>query len=225
MEVFGSRWQNYTSRLQNNWNKVVGDGDTVIIPGDVSWALTLEEALPDMIFLNSLNGRKIIGKGNHDFWWSTLSKINSTFERNAIDTVDILYNNALRVENYIICGTRGWYVEPSRQNTENQPDYTKIVNREAIRLKLSLDMAEKLKAQSNDNEPLHIVPFFHFPPVWNGYVCREITDILHSYDIKKCYFGHIHGNYAVNRRFEFENVTYELISSDFLDFTPVPVTI
>ena len=109
MEVFGSRWQNYTQRLKNNWNALVESNDTVIVPGDISWGLTLQDALPDLKFLDDLNGRKIISKGNHDFWWQTLTKINQAFQANQINTIDILYNNAHIVENMIVCGTRGWY--------------------------------------------------------------------------------------------------------------------
>jgi predicted phosphohydrolase len=224
MEVFGSRWQNYESRLKNNWNNVVGNGDTVIIPGDISWGLSLEEAIPDLLFLDSLNGSKIIGKGNHDFWWPTYAKLNAAFIANGIKTISVLHNNANIVENIIAAGTRGWYNEINNQPSENKADYRKIVNREAIRLRISLDDAQKKQGDSGNSDKT-IVVFFHFPPVWNGYVCRELVDLLHEYNIKKCYFGHIHGNYGVDRKILFENVTFELISSDFLDFVPVPVNI
>lgn len=223
MEVFGARWQNYSSRLQNNWNRVVGNNDFVIVPGDISWGMTLEEALPDLLFLNSLKGRKIIGKGNHDFWWPTVSKINSFFSGHQIDSIDILHNNAHSLGDMIVAGTRGWYNEPSRQTSQGSPDYDKIVAREAARLKISLDAAWKLREGSPIDLPL--VVFLHFPPVWSGFVCREIVDILHKYEVKTCYFGHIHGSYTAQRSFVFENVTFELISSDFIDFTPRPVII
>lgn len=221
MEVFGERWQNYTSRLKNNWNNTIEYDDTVIIPGDISWGLSLDEALPDLKFLDSLKGRKIIGKGNHDFWWTTLTKLNSTFKTNGIGTLDILYNNAFDVEGTVIAGTRGWYNDLNCQETVNKPDYQKLVNREAVRLRLSLDAAVKLRKDSS--KP--IVVFFHFPPVWGGFVCRELIDVLHEYGICTCYFGHIHGNYSMERKIIFENVTFELISSDFLDFYPIPVRI
>jgi predicted phosphohydrolase len=221
MEIFGERWQNYTSRLKNNWNNIVGNDDTVIIPGDISWGISLDEALPDLKFLDSLNGRKIIGKGNHDFWWTTLTKLNSSFSANGIRTLDILYNNAFDIEGMIITGTRGWYNEVNSQEAENRPDYQKIVNRESVRLRLGLDTALKLRQDSS--KP--IVVFFHFPPVWNGFVCRELVDVLHEYGINKCYFGHIHGNYGMPRTILFESVTFELISSDFLDFYPILVRI
>ena len=221
MEIFGPRWRNYMSRLELNWNRVVGDGDTVIIPGDISWALALEDALPDLLFLDQLRGRKIIGKGNHDFWWSTQKKLKTLFESNRITTIDILYNNAHVAENIIIFGTRGWYSEQTKPKAESQPDYAKIINREAIRFRLSIAAALPLAKQTD----YPIVAFFHFPPVWSGFVCRELVDILHEHNITRCYYGHIHGDYGPEARFDFENVTFQLVSSDFLDFVPVPVRI
>jgi predicted phosphohydrolase len=221
MEVFGPRWSNYMSRLFQNWNRVVGDGDTVIIPGDISWALTLEDALPDLLFLERLPGKKIIGKGNHDYWWSTQKKLRTLFERNRISSIDILYNNAHVVENIIICGTRGWYNEQTRTQAENQPDYKKIINREAIRLSLSTAAARPLATETG----YPVTAFFHFPPVWNGFVCRELVDILHEHNITMCYYGHIHGYYGPEAKFVFEDVTFQLVSSDYIDFVPMPVRI
>ncbi|MBQ2308479.1 MAG: metallophosphoesterase, partial [Clostridia bacterium] len=133
MEVFGNRWQGYIEKIQKNWTRVVSDDDTVIIPGDISWALTTEDALADLKWIDSLPGRKIIMKGNHDFWWSTLSKMRRFFCENCINSIDILYNNALEVENYIIAGSRGWFVDKSVQPSKSvSADYDKIVNREVI---------------------------------------------------------------------------------------------
>lgn len=219
MEVFGPRWQNYTERLQSNWNAVVEDSDTVIIPGDISWGLTLNDAIPDLIFLDSLKGKKIIGKGNHDFWWQTIAKIHSCFRANNISSVDILYNNAYIVEKMIVCGTRGWYSGDKPINTANAPDNKKIINREVIRLQLALKSAVQLKSQND----LPIKVFLHFPPVWSDSVCREIVDVLHSFEISECYFGHIHGPCDLPRSFDFEGIKLTLISSDHLNFTPTLV--
>lgn len=221
MEVFGSRWKNYTQRLQTNWNAVIGDHDTVIVPGDISWGLTLEDAIPDLKFLNQLNGQKIICKGNHDFWWQTLTKIQKMFSDSDIRSINIMYNNAHVVENLIVCGTRGWYNGDSKTPAINNVDNQKILNREIIRLKLALDSAKKLQEQNK----LPIVVFFHFPPVWCDLVCRSIIDVLHEYEITRCYFGHIHGLVEHARDFVFENIHFSLISSDHINFTPVPVTI
>lgn len=220
MEVFGPRWQNYTQRLERNWRALIEPEDHVIIPGDISWGLTLEDAIPDLKFLDSLPGHKIIGKGNHDFWWQTLTKIKKAFAKHDISSIDILYNNSMIVENMIICGTRGWY-NGDRSVSVNETDNQKIVNREAIRLRLSLQSAVALRGDGD----MPIAVFMHFPPVWSDTVCREILDVLHEFDITRCFFGHIHGNAEVSREFIFEDVRFTLVSSDHLAFTPIPVTL
>ncbi len=220
MEIFGPRWSGYIERIRRNWCAVITEEDTVIIPGDISWALKLEDTLEDFRFLDSLPGQKLIGKGNHDFWWSTAAKMNAFFEEHEIKTIRFLYNNAYRFDDCIVCGTRGWFVEENRQNTVGEVDYAKIVNREVIRLKMSLDAA---KALQDGDRPLPILVFLHFPPVWKGFECREILDLLHEYGIKTCYFGHIHGNYYVPRLTVYENLELVLCAADFLNFAPMPV--
>ena len=225
MEVFGKRWQDYTEKLKKNWMAVVTDEDTVVIPGDISWAMNLEEALEDLRFIDALPGRKLIGKGNHDFWWTTQRKMNLFFEEHGIRSIHILNNNAYRVEDSILCGTRGWFLEAKQQVAVGDVDYTKIVNREVIRLRLSLDEAVRLQKEALE-ETGHCLPiavFLHFPPVWLDFVCREFVDVLHEYEIKECYFGHIHGMYNVPRSFEFEGISFSLASSDFLNFCLMPV--
>ena len=217
MEVFGDKWKNYTKRIENNWNAVVGENDTVIIPGDISWALTLEESIYDLKWINDLPGKKILMKGNHDFWWSTSKKMNTFFSVNSLDTLNILYNGAIEVEEYILAGSRGWFVDKSTQpqGTVNA-DYDKIVNREKIRLKMSLYEAKKLQEASNKE----ILVFFHFPPVWNDFVCEELVCLLKEYEISRAYFGHIHGVYNVSSLFEYEGIRFKMISADFIDFLP-----
>ena len=218
MEVFGPRWQSYTERLERNWRALIEPEDHVIVPGDISWGLSLEDAIPDLQFLDSLPGQKIIGKGNHDYWWQTLTKINKAFDVYGIKSIKILYNNSMVVENMIVCGTRGWY-NGDKSVAPNDTDNQKIVNREAIRLRLSLQSAVKLQEENG----FPIVVFLHFPPVWGGFICREIMDVLHEFEIKRCFFGHIHGNYEAVRDFSFEDVSFTLVSSDYLGFTPIPV--
>ena len=220
MEIFGSRWQDYMERIQKNWNRVVSENDTVIVPGDISWGLKLEDTLEDFRFLDALNGKKLIGKGNHDFWWSTHSKLRSFWEKNKISSVDILYNNAYRFDDCIVSGTRGWFVEESQQHTIGEVEYQKIVNREAIRLRLSLEEAKKMRG---DDLSLPILVFLHFPPIWNDFVCREILDVLHEFDVKTCYFGHIHGAYHAPRTQHFEGIDFIICAADYLNFTPLPV--
>ena len=218
MDIFGG-WENHVERLTENWKRLVTPEDTVIIPGDISWSLKLEDSLEDFRFLDALNGKKLIGKGNHDFWWSTHSKLRAFWEQNEIKTVDILYNNAHRFDNCIVSGTRGWFVEEAQQHTVGTVEYAKIVNREAIRLRISLEKAVKLRG----DDRLPIIAFLHFPPVWNEFVCREILDILHEFNVKSCYFGHIHGAYYAPRTQNFEGIDFTICAADYLNFTPLPV--
>lgn len=221
MEKFGRRWLGYTEKLRRNWEAVVSPADTVVIPGDISWAMKMEEALSDFQFLESLPGTKLIGKGNHDFWWSTASKMNAFFEDNHIHSVQILNNNAYLVENQVLCGTRGWFLEEKQQVTVGSVDYEKIVNREVIRLKLSLDNAVNLQKEYEEKNGVKppISVFLHFPPVWLDFVCRPFVDTLHEYGNPPCYFGHIHGVYNAPKSTEFEGIPLNLISSDAMDFS------
>lgn len=225
MEVFGKRWLGYMDKIKTNWEAVVTDADTVVIPGDISWAMNLDEALEDFLFLDSLPGQKLIGKGNHDFWWTTNRKMSRFFEEHDIKSIHILNNNAYVVEDSIICGTRGWFLDEKQQVTVGSVDYAKIVNREVIRLKLSLDEAVKLRRQAEvtAGRVLPIAVFLHFPPVWLDFICREFVDVLHEYGITECYFGHIHGMYNHPRSFTFEGITMTLCASDFLNFTLMPI--
>ena len=217
MEVFGDKWKNYTQKIKNNWISVVDEKDTVIIPGDISWALTLEESLYDLKWINDLPGRKILMKGNHDFWWTTAKKMKSFFEQNSLDTLEILYNNALEVENYILAGSRGWFVDKTTQpQSVVNADYDKVINRERIRLRMSLDEARKLQEASKKE----ILVFFHFPPIWNDFVCEELISLLKEYGISRVYFGHIHGVYSVSSLFEYDGIQFKMISADFIDFLP-----
>ena len=217
MEVFGNRWTNYQNKIKSNWNKVITAEDTVVIPGDISWATTLEEAYDDLSFIDSLPGKKIIGKGNHDFWWSTVSKMTRFLEENKLTTISFLFNNAYVAENLIICGTRGWFYDTDNAKIPENSDYDRLISRETARLKLSLDSALKLKEKNPGSE---IVAFLHFPPLWNDCEVEKICDTLADYGISRCYFGHIHGNYNTPPYFEHKGVEYILISSDYLDFLP-----
>ena len=134
-----------------------------------------------------------------------------------MSTISILQNNAYAVEDFIICGTRGWYQDEANDKSKMDNDYEKIVSREAIRLRMSLDEAKKLKEESPDKE---IIAFMHFPPYWNGFECREFIDILKEYEVKRCYFGHIHGNYTAPAYTEYEGIELILVSADYLDFVP-----
>ena len=216
MEVFGNRWRDYVYKIQKNWTGVVTDVDTVVIPGDISWALNLEAAQYDLQWIEALPGKKIIMKGNHDFWWSTASKMQKFFEEQSIRSIEILNNNAIETERYIIAGSRGWFTDRSMQNASQDVDYAKIMNREVIRLKMSLDAAKKLQQDCGKN----ILVFLHFPPVWGDFRCEEILELLQAYGIETCYFGHIHGSYALPAHFETNGIHFQIVSADYLDFIP-----
>ena len=218
MDVFGARWCGYTDKLVKNWRAAVSDEDTVIVPGDVSWAMHLNEAKADFALLQSLPGQKYLGKGNHDFWWETASKMGRFFGENNFDSLHLLYNNAYVIEDYIVCGTRGWLVAEGQQVTVGDVDYAKIVNREVQRLKISLDAAVALR--QGEHADKEILVFLHFPPIWNGFECREILELLAQYGIRRCYHGHIHGVYNAPRVRTIGELSLTMISADFLDFLP-----
>ncbi len=217
MDKFGARWTDHTAKLEKRWRAVVSDSDTVVVPGDISWAMDLDGASPDLHFIDSLPGHKLIGKGNHDFWWCTRAKLDAFIEKENITTIDFLYNSAAEVEDYIVCGTRGWYVEKHMQNAVENADYDKIVARETVRLRMSLDEAVRLRGDTDKK----ILVYFHFPPVFGTFVCREFIDVLKEYGIKNCYHGHIHGSYVSPRTVTFEGIEITMISADFLDFIPM----
>ncbi len=217
MEVFGHRWQDYLNRIEANWKRLVTDSDTVIIPGDVSWALTLTQAESDMRFLDSLPGKKILGKGNHDFWWSTMRKHEAFFESIGVTSISFLFNNAHEVEDFIIAGTRGWYNDEDAANAPDNADFEKLTNRECLRLRTSLAAAAELRERSPEKE---IVVFMHFPPYWNGRASDNLIEVLKEYGVKRVFYGHIHGNYTVTPSFVYEGIEMSIISADYLKFVP-----
>ena len=217
MEVFGPRWTDYIKKIEKNWRALIEDGDTVIIPGDISWALSLDEALDDLTFIDSLPGKKILGKGNHDFWWCTMSKHEKFFKEHAIESISFLFNNAHETDSYIIAGTRGWYNDEDATNAPDDVDFDKLTRREALRLEASLKSAVQLREKSPEKE---ILVFMHFPPFWNEKASDGLIEILKSYGIKRVFFGHIHGNYTVPPTFTYEGIEMSLVSADYLGFIP-----
>lgn len=216
MDIFGSRWQDHAAKIAKNWRAIVDPEDTVILPGDISWALSLEDAMVDFRWIDELPGRKLIGKGNHDFWWATVSKMKKTFADEKISTIDFLYNNAFETEDYIVCGTRGWYMDERQQNTVNETDFEKIVARENQRLALALDSAVPLREATG--KP--ILVFFHFPPVFKDFVCKPLLDTMHRYGVDRCYYGHIHGIYSIPPSEGYDGIRCTIISADYLNFVP-----
>ena len=220
MNRFGRRWTGHTEKIRTRWNALVEDGDTVVIPGDISWGMTLDEAREDLAFIDRLPGKKLLSRGNHDYWWASLAKMRAMCEAEGFTTLEFMQNSAHPAENFIIAGSRGWYIEQRLQNTPEPTDYEKIVARECLRIGMSLDEADKQKAE---NPGAEILVFLHFPPVFGDFICGPIVETLKSRGIRDCYFGHIHGVYNVPGDFEYDGIRMHLISADFLDFSPVKV--
>lgn len=221
MSVFGPKWDSYEQKLFKNWNALVEESDTVIIPGDISWAMTLQDSVADFAFLNALPGQKYIGKGNHDFWWSTANKVNAFWEEHGFSTLHMLYNNAFLIEDKIVCGTRGWFFDEKAQKTVSPTDFEKLCNREYIRLKLSLDEGLKLRMEAKKDLPIYV--FLHFPPIWGAERCDNLLSLLEAYGVSRCYFGHIHSYYRMPDISEYHGIPMELIASDHLGFFPALV--
>ncbi|MCI5946795.1 MAG: metallophosphoesterase [Oscillospiraceae bacterium] len=206
MNIFPG-WDNHVERLEKNWRATVSPDDTVVVPGDISWAINFEEAKADFDFINRLNGHKVIMKGNHDYWWNSMAKMNRFLEENGFDTITIVHNNYYPYGDYGICGTRGWI-----KDTEEPAD-AKVLAREAGRLETSIKAA-----LADGKKP---IVFLHYPPIFANDYNREILDVLFRYDIKTCYYGHLHGNahrYAVCG--EVDGINYQLIAGDFVQFCP-----
>ena len=215
MDIFGNAWLNHTERIRENWCNTVNDSDYVVIPGDISWGMRTADALEDLKFIDGLPGKKIIGKGNHDYWWSTASKLNALCEKEKIETVKFLYNNAYLCENIIVCGTKGWL--PESQTSEADLKFT---NRAGARLRLALDEGVKLLKKAPDAE---LAVFLHYPPIYGASVCYPVTDLLEEYSVKRCFYGHIHS--ASSRMMINKSKDTELIltSADHLGFSPLKI--
>lgn len=198
-------WQDYTKKLEKNWNSLVTDRDWVIIAGDISWAMNFDELYNDFQYINSLNGKKIILKGNHDYWWNTLSKMNKFIEENNFNTISIMHNNSFEFDGFSVCGSRGWFFDSAEKHDE------KVLNREVNRIKASIDSA-------NTDEK---IVFLHYPPVTSNEKCEEILELLKQKGIKKCYYGHLHGvaaKFAIDGNTD--GIDFKLISADRLNFIP-----
>jgi len=209
MEVFRG-WVDYEKRLEKQWKALVEPEDTVVVAGDICWAMRLEEALPDFRFLEALPGRKILLKGNHDYWWTTLSKMNRFLEENNLTSLCFLYNNAYRVGDTALCGTRGWFYD-----AETDAD-KKVLQREVGRLRASIQAAKTL-----GGEP---IAFLHYPPLSANQVCEELFAVLREEGIRRCCYGHVHAKTAYEAlRGRFQGIEFRLISSDFLEFCPILV--
>lgn len=207
MDIFGSKWENHTEKLKKGF-EALKDDDICVICGDISWGMGIEECREDFLFINSLPGKKIILKGNHDYWWSTGAKARRFFQENGIDSIEVLYNNCFEYKGYAICGTRGWFYEEEKGGDHDK----KIMRREIMRLEASLKAAGELQK----------LVFLHYPPLYLHYTCPEILELLKEHQVRLCCYGHIHGKGCSAAFNGWKGGTeYKLVSADFLDFMPV----
>lgn len=211
MDIFGGAWLGYMEKL-NEGISVITETDTTVLLGDLSWALDLEEAKADFSWINKIPGRKIILKGNHDYWWSTASKFYSFCTENGFNNIFVLNNNHYEYDGVALCGTRGWFFEEDRSGEHDE----KVFRRELLRLEASL--------KSAGDAPK--IVFLHYPPRYKGYVCSEILDLLKKYDVRQCFYGHLHGaSHGLAQEGLWDGIQYKLVSADKLNFKPFTVNL
>lgn len=207
MSIFNG-WQNYQELIEKNWKKLISDSDTIVLPGDISWGMSLKEAAPDFKFIEQLPGQKIVIKGNHDYWWTTKKKMEDFFAAEGCTSIKILHNNHYRYGEYGICGTRGWVNMPGETQDE------KVLRREVQRLETSI--------RSALDEGLKPIVFLHYPPIFATNFNYDILDVLYRYKIEECYYGHIHGKSAHDLcvKNTYDGINFHLIAGDYLQFIP-----
>ena len=212
MNIFGDNWINHENKIKENWIEKVKQEDYVILPGDFSWEMYLEDTIQDFKFLESLPGKKILLKGNHDYWWTTLKKMKDFLIDKGFQTIDFIYNNSYLVENKIIVGTRGWNLS----ETENGE---KMIKRESNRLEISIQ--DGIKRYGDDKE---MIAFMHYPPITLNNNNSLFVQILKKYNIKNCYYAHLHGNSHKDAiEGEYNGINFKLISADYLDFNLIKI--
>lgn len=211
MDVFGQRWKNHTEKMKNNWDQHLTDDDVMIISGDISWGLQMEEALPDLEWIHNRPGLKLITKGNHDLWWTSLTKLNRLY-----DDLRFIQNNCVLVGSTAVCGTRGWNLK------HDGPEWTahddKIYRRELLRMKMALDAAVKTGAE-------RIILSMHYPPTDHRGSDTEFTELIRQYSVDYVLYGHLHGADAALHAYNGtkNGTVYRLVSSDCLKFRPFQV--
>ena len=206
MDIFGGAWLGYMDKLRQGLS-VIGPDDTTVLLGDLSWALDLAGATEDFRFINAIPGRKIILKGNHDYWWNTVTKFQKFCTENGFENIHILNNNHFEYEGVAICGTRGWFFEEEKSGEHDE----KVFRRELLRLETSLKSAGDLPK----------LVFLHYPPRYKGYECPEILELLKKYQVTACYYGHLHGaSHGLAMEGIWDGVDFRLVSADKLGFQP-----
>ena len=209
MDIFGGSWVGYLDKLREGLS-VIRPEDTTVLLGDLSWALDLSEAKADFAFINEIPGRKIILKGNHDYWWNTATKFYKFCGENGFSDLFILNNNHYEYDGYAICGTRGWFFEEEHGSEHDE----KVFKRELLRLEASLQSAGELPK----------MVFLHYPPKYKGYECKEILQLLERYDVRSCFYGHLHGpSHALAMEGIWDGVDFHLVAADKLNFQPYKV--
>ena len=216
MDIFGENWKGHEEKIKQDWINKVKNQDLVILPGDFSWSTYLKDTYDDFEYLNSLPGKKLLLKGNHDYWWTTLKSMRKFLEENEFRDIDFIFNNAYEFENYIFAGTRGW----SQSEEENE----RFLNRETQRLELSLKQAKEIQEKRlQEDIEKEIIVFMHYPPITNNQIeANEATSfvrVMKEYGVNRCYYGHLHGiaiKEAVER--EYLGIKFKLVSADGLDF-------
>lgn len=206
MDVFGGAWVGYMEKLKSGLS-VIRSEDTIVLLGDLSWALSLEESREDFAWINEIPARKIILKGNHDYWWTTATKFYKFCQEHGFQDQWILNNNHYEYNGYAICGTRGWFFEEERGDAHD----AKVFRRELMRLEASLKSAGDLPK----------IVFLHYPPKYKGYECPEILELMKAYDVRQCFYGHLHGaSHGLAMEGQWDGIEYRLVSADRLDFQP-----
>lgn len=211
MDIFGENWVGHEEKIKKNWIENVKENDLVILPGDFSWETYLENTKLDFQYLNNLPGKKLLLKGNHDYWWSTLTAMRQFLQENNFTNIDFLYNNSYEYDNKIICGTRGWSIADEEMDK-------KLINRELIRLELSIK--EGINKFGEDKE---IIVFMHYPPITKAKIINkqeaQFVEMMKKYNVKRCYYGHLHGA-SICEAIEgtVQGIEFKLVSADSLDF-------
>ena len=209
MDVFGGAWKGFMDKLRDGLSCITSD-DTTVLPGDLSWASGMESAQADFSFLDSIPGRKIILKGNHDHWWTTASKFRRFCAENGFQNMEILHNNCHFYGDIALCGTRGWFYEEDRSGAHDE----KVFRRELMRLETSLKAAEGRE----------IYCFLHYPPIYRGYTCPEILALLKQYGVRRCFYGHLHSDsHKLAITGWHDGCEFVLCSSDYVNFKPLRI--